>query len=137
MVLFAIDNSKTINKMMKRVLIISLAILFCATLSAQSWTKTFEVTSGEEPSFGLFKGKDVVVTRSNYSAWTDDVYTIKLPSFPEPVVYEFQHVRTGNSGGMNSGDYQCDGYQVRIQSNDQKNPDWLRIGKCELREKRR
>lgn len=122
---------------MKKLLFLSLAMLLYSTLSAQSWTKTFVVTSGEESLFGLFPGKEVVVTRSNYSSWTNDVYIIKLPSFPEPVVYRFQRVATRSMGGMNFGNYSCGGHQLQIRSNDQKNPDWLRVGECELREKRR
>lgn len=123
---------------MKKVLfLIATAIISLAVMAADSsWSKAFTITSGSEPSFGLFEGKTVYVTRENYEFSGSDTYIVEIPSFPENVKYYFQAYSDGGMRSLTSGSYKCGRTVLQIKADSQTNPNWLRIGNCELRSKR-
>ena len=122
---------------MKKLLFALVCVLFTITASAESWTKTFVVTKGSESAVGLSTGDTVIIKEENYTRLGGGIYYIEhIKDYPTAILSE--RVYGGGNVSMNGGGalYDYYGNTIKVSKNGQKNPDWMRIGGAELREKR-
>lgn len=120
---------------MKKLFVILISMLLSAatiTASGANWTKTFIVTSGEEPTLNLTKGDRVRVTEYDYTSSSNSYY-IEIPAkMSEANLTE----SAGGMWGMTFKTFKYFGRNIEVRKNNQASPSWMRIGGCELREQR-